>query len=106
MGNLKEDFDTIIDRILELLNDLICDLKSLKENKGEKSKKKATQKTEDGIDLENLLDNSDLCTLLKTSKRSLQRYRSDGKLKYFMINHKTYYRLEDVHTFIRYYFEK
>ena len=50
---------------------------------------------------EKLLDNQDLAFLLKVSKRTLQRYRSDGKLPYFMIAHKTYYRTADVREFVR-----
>ena len=38
-----------------------------------------------------ILDNQDLAFLLKVSTRTLQRYRSSGKLPYFMIGHKTYY---------------
>lgn len=36
------------------------------------------------LDGERLLDNQDLCELLNTSKRSIQRYRSSGTLKYQM----------------------
>jgi hypothetical protein len=50
---------------------------------------------------ETLLDNQDLAFLLKVSKRTLQRYRSDGQLPYFMIAHKTYYRTSDVREFVR-----
>ncbi len=42
---------------------------------------------------EKLLDNQDLAFLLKVSYRTLQRYRTSGKLPYFMIAHKTYYGL-------------
>ena len=42
-----------------------------------------------------LLDNQDLCFQLKVSKRSLQRYRSEGKLKYKQIEQKTYYFKSD-----------
>lgn len=50
---------------------------------------------------EKLLDNQDLAFLLKTSYRTLQRHRTSGKLPYFMIGHKTYYRASDVREFIR-----
>lgn len=50
-----------------------------------------------------LLDNQDLCFQLKVSKRSLQRYRSEGKLKYKQIEQKTYYSKTDVEEFIRKY---
>lgn len=44
------------------------------------------------LDGERLLDNQDLCELLNTSKRSIQRYRSSGTLKYQMLWHKVYYK--------------
>ena len=48
-----------------------------------------------------LLDNHDLCFMLNVSKRSLQRYRSLGWLKYKRIDQKTYYLESDVEAFIR-----
>jgi hypothetical protein len=50
---------------------------------------------------EKILDNQDLAFLLKVSKRTLQRYRVSKKLPYFMIGHKTYYRVNDVRNFVR-----
>ena len=52
-------------------------------------------------DDEKLLDNQDLAFLLKVSYRTLQRYRTSKRLPYFMIGHKTYYRVEDVRHFVR-----
>ena len=43
----------------------------------------------------------DLLQMLKISNRSLQRYRSIGKLPYYTISGKLYYKLSDVHQFIR-----
>ena len=48
----------------------------------------------------NLLDNADVCEKLNVSKRTLQTYRDGGLLAYSQINHKIYYRLEDVEAFI------
>ncbi|EHO06979.1 hypothetical protein HMPREF9714_02830 [Myroides odoratimimus CCUG 12901] len=59
------------------------------------------QKERNSIDGEELLDNQDLLQLLKISHRSLQRYRSSGKLPYYTISGKLYYKLSDVHQFIR-----
>ncbi|MDR6487230.1 hypothetical protein J2799_001715 [Chryseobacterium vietnamense] len=53
------------------------------------------------IDGEQLLDNQDVLQLLKISPRSLQRYRSDEKLLYYTISGKIYYKLSDVHQFVR-----
>lgn len=59
------------------------------------------QKQRNSIDGEELLDNQDLLQMLKISNRSLQRYRSIGKLPYYTISGKLYYKLSDVHQFIR-----
>lgn len=53
------------------------------------------------IDGDELLDNQEVLLKLKISTRSLQRYRSSGKLPYFTISGKLYYKLSDVHEFIR-----
>ena len=53
------------------------------------------------IDGEELLDNQDVLQILKISSRSLQRYRSSGRLPYYTINGKLYYKLSDVEQFIR-----
>ena len=50
---------------------------------------------------EELLDNQDILQSLKISSRTLQRYRSDGKLPYYTISGKIYYKQSDVHEFIR-----
>jgi hypothetical protein len=59
------------------------------------------QKNRKNIDGEELLDNQDLLQMLKISSRSLQRYRSFGKLPYYTISGKIYYKLSDVQQFIR-----
>lgn len=59
------------------------------------------QKQRSSIDGEELLDNQNLLQMLKISPRSLQRYRSSGKLPYYTISGKLYYKLSDVHQFIR-----
>lgn len=53
------------------------------------------------VDGEELLDNQDLMQLLKISNRSLQRYSSDGKLPYYSISGKIYYKRSDVEQVIR-----
>ena len=45
--------------------------------------------------------NQDLAFLLKVSFRTLQRYRASGKLPFFMISHKTYYRASDIRAFVQ-----
>ncbi len=58
------------------------------------------------LDGERLLDNQDLCELLNTSKRSIQRYRSSGTLKYHMLWHKVYYKESEVQQFLESHFEE
>lgn len=74
---------------------LIADVKSL-ENRID-----SLLKRQNVLEGEVLLDNQDLCFLLKVSKRSLQRYRSEGKLKYRQLEQKTYYYESEVKDFIK-----
>ncbi|MGJ1313317.1 helix-turn-helix domain-containing protein [Sphingobacterium multivorum] len=82
------EFITWMERIMERFNILSDHMSDLQ-------KKRST------IDGEELLDNQDLLQMLKISNRSLQRYRSIGKLPYYTISGKLYYKLSDVHQFIR-----
>jgi hypothetical protein len=41
-------------------------------------------------------DNAAVCAYLKISRRTLQRYRSDGTLAYSMIGHKAYYKASEI----------
>ena len=50
---------------------------------------------------ERLLDNQDLCFLLKVSVKTLQRYRKKGILPYLLLDGKYYYRASDIHKLIR-----
>lgn len=85
----NENFEKWMDKLSKKLNDIGQDLKSLINTK------------EVFDEDEKLLDNQDLAFLLKVSYRTLQRYRTAGKLPYFMIAHKTYYRTSDVREFVR-----
>lgn len=85
----NEDFEKWMDKLSKKLNEIGQDLKSL------------INTNEVFDEDEKLLDNQDLAFLLKVSKRTLQRYRASGKLPYFMIAHKTYYRTVDVRNFVR-----
>ena len=48
-----------------------------------------------------LLDNQDLCLLLKVAPRTLTRYRKKGILPFLMLDGRCYYRATDVHKLIR-----
>lgn len=58
-------------------------------------------KKSNALDGEEVLDNQDLCLLLKVGIRTLQRYRAIGILPYFTISGKVFYRVKDVHEFLR-----
>ncbi len=93
----SETFEIWMKRIMERFdrNEKMLAALSSKEVKAEKY-----------LDGERLLDNQDLCQLLQTSKRSLQRYRSSGALTYHMLWHKVYYKESDVQLFIKSYFKE
>lgn len=63
---------------------------------------------EDKLNGKDLLDNQDLCLLLKVSKRTLQRYRKreSNSLTYYKIGQKTFYLMSDVKEFLRINFNK
>ena len=46
------------------------------------------------------MDNQDVCRMLNISPRTLQTLRDNGTLAYSQINHKTYYRPEDVELIV------
>ena len=92
----NENFDKWMERLSKKLSEIGQDLKSLIN----------TDKILDPSDKildpsDKILDNQDLAFLLKVSFRTLQRYRASGKLPYFMISHKTYYRAADIRVFIQ-----
>lgn len=61
---------------------------------------KASQKYSAVDDGDQLLDKQDVLQMLKISGRSLQRYRANGKLPYYMIGGKQYYKLSDLRQFV------
>ena len=83
----KENFEAVIDRLFEKLE--------------ENDKKMNRLLNHDACLKGNeLLDNQDLIGMLKVSHRTLQRYRSQGKLPYCNLSGKSFYRLTDVTKFI------
>lgn len=85
----NENFDKWMEKLSKKLNEIGQNLQSLIN----------TDKVLDEND--RLLDNQDLAFLLKVSFRTLQRYRTSGKLPYFMISHKTYYRASDIRALFK-----
>ena len=85
----NENFDKWMEKLSKKLGEIGQNLQSLIN----------TDKVLDEND--RLLDNQDLAFLLKVSFRTLQRYRASGKLPYFTISHKTYYRAADIRVFVQ-----
>lgn len=85
----NENFNKWMEKLSKKLNEIGQNLQSLIN----------TDKVLDEND--RLLDNQDLAFLLKVSFRTLQRYRASGKLPFFMISHKTYYRASDICAFVQ-----
>lgn len=83
----REEFESYMERILEQIDLLHQKTDKLIPDPAGKNVK--------------LLDNQDLCQLLNVNKRTLQRYRSKGALKYLRIGGKTFYTANQVNDFIR-----
>ena len=52
------------------------------------------------IGQEHYLTGDEICRRFHVCKRTLQTYRDRGLLPYSQINHKIYYRTEDVEVFV------
>jgi hypothetical protein len=87
-----EEIKNFLDRVMVRLDAL--------ERKLERKIDRLTRR-QNSFDGDELLDTQDLCLLLKTSKRTLQRYRRKGVLPFHFIEGKAYYKLSDIHEFIR-----
>lgn len=85
----NEDFLSWMQKIASQLKEIGKDVKSFVQ-------------TKDVLDdNERILDNQDMCFLLKVSNRTLQRYRDDGSLPFFKVKSKIYYRASEIRAFIK-----
>ena len=53
------------------------------------------------LDGDTLLDNQDMCELLRVTKRTLARYRQKKLISYYMIDGRTYYKASEVEEFLK-----
>ena len=60
----------------------------------------ALRRRSDGGRMERWLTGEEVCGQLRISPRTLQTLRNNGTLAYSQINHKTYYRPEDVQRIV------
>lgn len=51
--------------------------------------------------LQKWLDNEEVCEILNISKRTLQYYRDNGTIAFSQINHKMFYRPQDVQALVK-----
>lgn len=56
---------------------------------------------QDGKSLNGWMDNQDVCRQLNISPRTLQTLRDNGTLAYSQINHKVFYKSEDVMRIVK-----
>ena len=63
-------------------------------------KAEALCRRQEDVSLKKWLDNQDVCDVLGISKRTLQTYRDNGTLSFTQINHKIFYKPEDVEAVI------
>lgn len=80
----KETFDLLVNQI-KLLGEQVNHLQSSRTKNS----------------LNNWLDNQDVCMMLNISLRTLQSYRDTGKIAFSQINHKIYYKTEDVEKMLK-----
>jgi hypothetical protein len=83
-----EEIKVLVDRVMDRLDVLERKIDRL-------------TKRQNCLNGDELLDTQDLCLLLKASKRTLQRYRRNGVLPFHCFEGKVYYKLSDIHEFIR-----
>ncbi len=82
------EFKDWMQKLLDKLEEVGKDVKSLQTNP-------------EVMPGDKLLDNQDLCLLLKVAPRTLTRYRKKGILPFLMLDGRCYYRATDVHKLIR-----
>lgn len=85
MKQLKEYIDAAISKIFDRLDAIETKIDGYKKHV---------------IDGREMIDNADLCKILKISKRSIYRYRRNGELRPRKLGGKLYYNLEDVNKLI------
>ena len=86
MKQLKEYIDAIVSRIFDRLDTIESKIDGFKKHI---------------IDGREMIDGSDVCKILKISKRSIYRYRRSGELRPRKLGGKLYYDLEDVRKLIQ-----
>lgn len=53
------------------------------------------------LDGDTLLDNQDMCQLLKVSKRTLAGYRQKKLITYYILDGKAYYKASEIQDFLK-----
>jgi len=61
----------------------------------------ASVKTKHPLDGDTLLDNQDMCQLLKVCNRTLTNYRLKKLIPYYILDGKAYYKASEVQDFLK-----
>ena len=99
--NLKKELRDISGQLHKILLILDKEKKQIISTQDTGEAKESAESRKYILDNEQLLNNQDACRILQVSRRSLQRYRSAGKLRYYILGGRTYYKLSDVQEFMR-----
>ncbi len=83
---LKEYIDSVVKRIFERLDSIESKLDGYKKHV---------------IDGREMIDNVDICKILKISKRGIYRYRKSGELRPRKLGGKLYYDIDEVKALMR-----
>lgn len=79
---------SVFEAIMSRFENFAVRLENLFDKQGDKS-------------LNTWLDNQDVCQILNISPRTLQTYRDTGRLAFTQVNHKIYYKPQDVQKLIK-----
>ena len=87
---------------IEWMERLMGRIDELKPTETDKDADIPTRPTHEG---ELLLDNQEVCQMLKISKRTLQRYKDEGMPSYHIF-HKTWFKESDILEFMKSHFDE
>lgn len=79
----------------KVLESIINKVKSLA------SEADALRRKSEDMNLKEWLDGQDACLILNISPRTLQTYRDTGKLGFCQINHKLYYKADEIDKLLK-----
>lgn len=97
--------EKIMNHISDCFREIACRLDEQQESIGKLLSRVTPVEPKTNRD-ERILDTQDLCLLLNTSKRTIQRHRSMGLLRYYKLGRKVFYKECDVREYIECEYQK